>query len=365
MWGKVYAEKAMASLNKRLFEGAFFVFIQSQAGRKTKACSRLRERVVLSFGTSGENRAVRKCEAFSNLILNKENETFVTERNNTMKFTKMHGLGNDYLYVFGEVPEDISALSIKLSERHFGAGSDGMIYISPSETADFQMRIFNADGSEANMCGNGIRCVGKYVYDRGYTEKTELDIETRSGIRHLTLYPENGSVQRVKVDMGIVTAKEDLSLPADLGAGILPAAEDVFVKKELVCMPVSVGNPHAVFFVKDAEGFPLSSFGPLVEKHSLFPGGVNAEFVEITGENKLRMRVWERGSGITMACGTGACASAFASVKEGFCKKEEAVSVELDGGTLSIEVREDGRVFMTGPAEFVYDGVYPADGGEE
>ena len=282
-----------------------------------------------------------------------------------MKFTKMHGLGNDYLYVFGEVPENISELSIKLSERHFGAGSDGMIYISPSEKADFRMRIFNADGSEANMCGNGIRCVGKYVYDRGYTEKTELDIETRSGIRHLTLFPENGRVQLVKVDMGIVTAEDDKRMPEDLGKGILSSAEEVFVKKELVCKPVSVGNPHAVFFINDAEGFPLSAFGPLVERHPLFPGGVNAEFVQILGDNRLRMRVYERGSGITQACGTGACASAFAAVQEGYCRKEEPVSVELDGGTLSIEVKEDGSVFMTGPAEFIYDGEYPAAGCEE
>ena len=276
----------------------------------------------------------------------------------------MHGLGNDYLYVFGEVPANISELSIKLSERHFGAGSDGMIYISPSEIADFKMRIFNADGSEANMCGNGIRCVGKYVYDRGHTDKTELDIETRSGIRHLTLFPENGKVALVKVDMGIVTAEEDKKLPDDLGKGIL-SAEEVFVRKEAVCKPVSVGNPHAVFFVKDAEAFPLSAYGPLVERHPLFQGGVNAEFVQVLGENRLRMRVYERGSGITQACGTGACASAFAAVKEGYCSKEEAVSVELDGGTLSIEVKEDGSVFMTGPAEFIYDGEYPAAGCEE
>ena len=218
-----------------------------------------------------------------------------------MNFTKMQGLGNDYLYVYGEVPEDIESLSRKLSDRHFGAGSDGMIYISPSEAADFKMRIFNADGSEAMMCGNGIRCVGKYVYDKGYTDKTRLTIETLSGIKTLDLNLRCGRVRSVSVDMGRAEVSDDMEIPV---------GEDL-----VICTPVSVGNPHAVIFISDIEKAPVSALGPRLEKHSLFPGGVNAEFVQVMSGQKLRMRVWERGSGITMACGTGACATAAAAVR--------------------------------------------------
>ena len=217
-----------------------------------------------------------------------------------MHFTKMHGLGNDYLYVYGE-PENPSELSIKLSERHFGAGSDGMIWISPSRVADFKMRIFNADGSEAMMCGNGIRCVGKYVYDKGYTDKKQLKIETLSGIRTLDLQVSSGKVKSVTVDMGKAVASEDLTLDIE--------------GQSLTCTPVSVGNPHAVFFVEDIEKVELTKIGPKIEHHEAFPDGVNAEFIQVLGDNELRMRVWERGSGITMACGTGACASTMAAVK--------------------------------------------------
>lgn len=259
-----------------------------------------------------------------------------------MKFTKMQGLGNDYLYVYGEVPANAAELSVRLSERHFGAGSDGMIWISPSQCADFKMRIFNADGSEAKMCGNGIRCVGKYVYDKGYTDKTHLQIETLSGLRTLDLTIDAGKVRSVTVDMGKAVCAE----PLDLAFSAQPS----------VCIPVSVGNPHAVFHVADAEAVPLSSWGPLVEHHAAFPGGVNAEFVQVLNPHALRMRVWERGSGVTMACGTGACASVAASVRKGFCPAGEAVAVHLDGGTLEITVSPDGRVTMTGPAEIVYEG---------
>ena len=209
-----------------------------------------------------------------------------------MHFTKMHGLGNDYLYVYGE-PENPSELSIKLSERHFGAGSDGMIWISPSRVADFKMRIFNADGSEAMMCGNGIRCVGKYVYDKGYTDKKQLKIETLSGIRTLDLQVSSGKVKSVTVDMGKAVASEDLTLDIE--------------GQSLTCTPVSVGNPHAVFFVEDIEKVELTKIGPKIERHEAFPDGVNAEFIQVLGDNELRMRVWERGSGETWACGTGAC----------------------------------------------------------
>ena len=259
-----------------------------------------------------------------------------------MHFTKMHGLGNDYLYVFGEVPDDIVPLCVRLSDRHFGAGSDGMIYISPSDCADFKMRIFNADGSEAKMCGNGIRCVGKYVYDKGYTDKTLLTIETLSGIKTLVLQTLGGKVRSVQVGMGSVTVQPPLVL-SDL-------------EPSVTVVPVSVGNPHAVLFCDDAEQADVETVGKAIEHHPQFPGGVNVEFVSVIGENELRMRVWERGSGITMACGTGACASAAAAVQKGICVAETPIAVRLDGGKLEITVHRNGTVTMAGPAETVYEG---------
>ena len=258
-----------------------------------------------------------------------------------MHFTKMQGLGNDYLYFWGE-PEDPAEVSRRLSDRHFGVGSDGIITIGPSETADFKMRIFNADGSEAMMCGNGIRCVGKYVYDKGYTDRTRLRIETLAGIRTLALHLCGGWVKSVSVDMGRAEAGDDLRL----------TVED----KEVVCTPVNVGNPHAVLFVPSAQDAPLTTLGPKIERHAAFPGGVNVEFVEVLAEDRLRMRVWERGSGVTMACGTGACASVAAAVKKGYCRAGGEIAVVLDGGTLKIKISPDGGVTMTGPAEFVCEG---------
>ena len=255
-----------------------------------------------------------------------------------LRFTKMHGLGNDYLYHFGEI-ENPAAVSIKLSERHFGIGSDGIILIEPSETADFKMRIFNADGSEAKMCGNGIRCVGKYVYDKGHTNKTELKIETLSGIKTLKLHTCGGKVDRVEVDMGKAVASEPVTLDAN--------------GQSVTLTPVNVGNPHAVIFTGDADKAPVDSLGPVIEHHKFFPDGVNTEFVTVRSRTELRMRVWERGSGITMACGTGSCASVAAAVKAGYCDKNTDVSVVLDGGTLSIRVLDDGTVMMTGPAATV------------
>jgi len=259
-----------------------------------------------------------------------------------MHFTKMHGLGNDYLYVYGAVPANVEALSRSLSDRHFGAGSDGMIFIGPSPDADFSMRIFNADGSEAMMCGNGIRCVGKYVYDKGYTDKTHLTIQTRSGIKALELRIRGGSVVGASVDMGKAVVREDIVLTAD--------------GRAVSGTPVNVGNPHFVIFAEDADAAPLTTLGPCLEKHSAFPEGVNVEFVQVTGANQLRMRVWERGSGVTMACGTGACASAAAAVRKGFCNPDEPILVRLDGGTLEISVSHNGSVQMTGPAETIYEG---------
>lgn len=253
----------------------------------------------------------------------------------------MQGIGNDYLYFFGEPPADVKERSIQLSDRHFGIGSDGLIYISKSEAVDFRMRIFNADGSEAKMCGNGIRCVAKYVYEKGYTDQTELRIETLSGIREVRLQVEDKSVTAVSVHMGTVTVSEPVTVDVD---GI-----------SYLLHPVSVGNPHAVI-VTDESGLRLpEQIGSKLEHHPLFPDGVNVEFVHVLSQNRLRMRVWERGSGVTMACGTGSCASTAACAAAGLCVKGQPVTVELDGGELEITVLEDGTVWMKGPAEFVFE----------
>lgn len=256
-----------------------------------------------------------------------------------MHFTKMQGLGNDYLYVFGEVPENIAFISQTLSDRHFGVGSDGMIYIAPSSVADFSMRIFNADGSEAKMCGNGIRCVGKYVYEKGYTDKNILKIETLSGIKTLHLDVVFGKVKSVSVAMG--------------NAKVAAESEIFAAEQKVIYTPVDIGNPHAVIFCKDAQNAPVKTLGRAVETHFSFPDGVNVEFVSLLKKNVLRMRVWERGSGVTMACGTGACASVAAAVHKGLCAKNEPVEVVLDGGSLFITVDENDAVQMSGPAEFV------------
>ena len=259
-----------------------------------------------------------------------------------MRFTKMQGLGNDYLYVYGDVPSDAAELSIKWSDRHFGVGSDGIIWVSDSDIADFKMSIFNADGSEAMMCGNGVRCVGKFVYDKGLTDKTSLRIETRSGIRTLELQICNGKAIGASVDMANAVISDEMELTID--------GETVSLT------PISMGNPHAVIFVDDINNAPLSTLGKKIEKHSAFPDGVNVEFIEVLDRNKLRMRVWERGSGITMACGTGACASAVAAVNKGFCDFSSPITVTLDGGDLVITVEPDLHVTMTGPATNVCDG---------
>ena len=251
-----------------------------------------------------------------------------------MHYTKMHGIGNDYLFVYGEVPENAAELSVKYSDRKKGIGSDGMIYISKSDIADFSMRIFNADGSEAKMCGNGIRCVARYVRERGYTDKDEITVETLSGIKKLMIDGEF-----VTVDMGKVAISDEIAL--DIGQK---------------CTPVNVGNPHAVIFTEDVESLQLAEIGPLVERNQAFDGRVNAEFVEPVGKNELRMRVWERGSGETKACGTGACASAAASVAKGYCRAEKPIKVHLDGGDLEIVIKSDYTCRMRGGAEFVCDG---------
>ncbi len=282
-----------------------------------------------------------------------------------MHFTKMQGLGNDYLYVFGEVPENIKDLSIRLSNRYFGPGADGMIYICKSDVADFKMRIFNADGSEAMMCGNGIRCVGKYVYDKGYTDKEILKIDTQSGIKTLYLKFAETEVlgeNKTSEENGVKRKKSVKSVTVDMGKGVVSDSGEITVLDanqndvSLSYLPVSTGNPHAVIFTDDMDQVDLEKIGPQVEHHSNFPGGVNTEFVQVLSEKELRMRVWERGSGITMACGTGTCASVMAAVKKGFCPYNTPVTVHLDGGDLVIEIKDDDTIFMTGPAEFVYEG---------
>ena len=251
-----------------------------------------------------------------------------------MRYTKMHGIGNDYLFVFGEVPANAAQLAVKYSNRQSGIGSDGMIYIGSSEIADFSMRIFNADGSEAKMCGNGIRCVARFVREKGYTDKDELTVETLSGVKHLLI--DGGGVT---VDMGKAEISDDLML--DLG---------------IECTPVSVGNPHAVIFTDDVALILLRDIGPKIECNKAFPGRVNVEFVSVVGDNELRMRVWERGSGETLACGTGACSSAAAAVSKGLCRQGEPIKVHLDGGDLEITVKNDFTCLMRGPAEFVSEG---------
>lgn len=261
-----------------------------------------------------------------------------------MKFTKMQGLGNDYLYIYADsLPDNAAALSVKLSDRHFGIGSDGMIWILPSDKADFMMRIFNADGSEAKMCGNGIRCVGKYVFDKGYTDKTQITVETLSGIKEITLITEGNKALGATVNMG----KTEISPPKTIKTK----------GGETVCIPVSVGNPHAVIFTDNAENAPVAKSGSEIENSAEFIGGVNVEFVQKIDNNCLRMRVWERGSGITLACGTGACAATAAAVYSGLCKYDEKITVRLDGGPLTVTILKNGTAVMTGPAETVFEGV--------
>lgn len=272
-----------------------------------------------------------------------------------MKFSKMHGLGNDYVYVngFEETIADPAALSIKISDRHFGIGSDGLIMILPSKVADFRMRMFNADGSEGAMCGNGIRCVGKYVYDKGLTTKTEISVETLAGIRKLTLYPDNGNkIEKVRVWMGIPRFSDTDDLP-DLPSKSYPVKLNA-LDREFQMYCVSMGNPHAVTEVDDVSGYEVEKYGVEIQKLSLFPKSVNVEFVKVTSPDSLDMRVYERGSGETYACGTGACASAVAMMRLG--KVNKKAFVKLLGGTLQIEWLEDG-VYMTGPATHVFDGV--------
>jgi diaminopimelate epimerase len=273
-----------------------------------------------------------------------------------MKFTKMHGCGNDYVYVnlFEETIADPAALAIAVSDRHFGIGSDGLITIGPSETADFRMRIYNADGSEAEMCGNGIRCVAKYVYDHNMTEKEEITVESGAGIKRLALTVEDGKVVLVRVDMGEPILKPDLiPVAADREPVV---AEPILVDEtewKMTC--VSMGNPHAVVFVEDVANFPVETVGPLFENHKRFPKRTNTEFVTVHSRTEASMRVWERGSGETWACGTGTCATVMACILNGYT--DNRVLVHLLGGDLTIEYDEQtNHIYMTGPATEVFHG---------
>lgn len=287
-----------------------------------------------------------------------------------MRFTKMHGIGNDYVYVDGarEKLADPAGVARFVSDRHFGIGSDGLILINPSDVADFEMEMYNADGSRGKMCGNGIRCVGKYVSDHHMTQKDEITVETLAGIKHLKLFKENGKVNLVRVDMGAPILQPE-QIPVDVNAfgGIhtthLEPYGDIILEteiplKESLSMKgtcVSMGNPHCVVQVSDVAGYDVSGIGPLFEHNPLFPEGVNTEFIHVTDRRNISMRVWERGSGETWACGTGACAVAVSCILNGLT--QSSVTVHLRGGDLQIEWEEEtGTVFMTGPAVTVFEG---------
>lgn len=275
-----------------------------------------------------------------------------------ISFTKMHGLGNDYLYIHcpDKEPHSLLELSIAMSQRHTGVGSDGIILIEPSDVADFKMRIFNADGSEAKMCGNGSRCVGKYVYDHRLTRKRVITLETLAGIRTLELHvsPTDGEVESVTVDMG--------------APSLIPSQVPVLSDGEMVGAPVhtsigevkltavSMGNPHGVIFLPSLRRLPIHSVGPELETHPMWPDRANIEFASVVAPDVIEMQVWERGSGVTMACGTGACATVVAAVLNSLTGRK--VTVRLPGGELLIEWRSDGNVYMTGPAETVCEGKY-------
>ena len=275
-----------------------------------------------------------------------------------MEFTKMQGLGNDYVYVncFKEKIENPSEMAVKVSDRHFGIGSDGLILIKPSEVADFEMEMYNADGSRGEMCGNGIRCVAKYVYDYGLTDKTSISVETLGGIKYLDLTVEHGKVTLVKVDMGTPILKPEL-IPI-VAKGETVVDEPIMVGgKEYHMTGVSMGNPHDVVFMDDIKNLEIEKIGPLFENHERFPNRINTEFVNVIDRHTAQMRVWERGSGETLACGTGACAVAVACILNGLT--ENTVTVKLLGGDLQIEWdREKNTVYMTGPAEVSFDGVW-------
>ena len=275
-----------------------------------------------------------------------------------LKFTKMQGCGNDYVYVncFEENVSDRPELARKISNRNFGVGSDGLICICPSDNADFRMDFYNADGSNAQMCGNGIRCVGKYVFDKGLTDKKRFTVETLAGTKTLELNIEDGAVKTVRVDMGAPELRPQYIPIAEHGRNFINRSV-IVGNDEYFVTAVSVGNPHAVVFVKDVASLDLKTLGPKFENHPLFPERVNTEFIEVIDKNTLKMRVWERGSGETLACGTGATAALVASALIGHTGN--SATIRLLGGELFIEWdRQKNKLFMTGPAVTVFDGEF-------
>jgi diaminopimelate epimerase len=275
-----------------------------------------------------------------------------------MRFIKMHGIGNDYVYIdcFQQTVREPEKLAIQMSDRHFGVGGDGLILIMPSDQADARMRMFNADGSEAQMCGNGIRCLAKYVYDSGISRKSKLTVETLAGVLQLELLAANGTVQKVKVNMGMPRLRrQDIPM---LGEGEQVLGETLTAgDREFTVTCVSMGNPHCVIYVDEVAQFPVTQYGPLLEHHPQFPQRTNVEWIEWLNRKEIRQRTWERGSGETLACGTGACAAAVASVLNR--KTDRRVTVHLLGGDLEIEWADDNHVYMTGPAVEVFRGDWP------
>ena len=274
-----------------------------------------------------------------------------------MKFTKMHGAGNDYIYVngFEETIKDRSAFSIKVSDRHFGIGSDGLIVVDPSDVADCKMDMYNADGSQGKMCGNGVRCVAKFVYDNGIVKKEDIAIETLSGIKYIKVTVKDGKVVAARVNMGKPILKAD-EIPTKFEGNTVVSQKLSIGENDYDVTCVSMGNPHCILYVNDVKKLDLKKIGPDFENHPMFPDRINTEFIHIVSETEFDMRVWERGSGETLACGTGACAAAVASVLNGYCKRNTDIKVNLIGGTLTINWTDEGDVYMTGPAETVCTG---------
>lgn len=271
-----------------------------------------------------------------------------------MKFTKMHGCGNDYIYVdcTKEMIPDPNGTALKLSDRHFGIGSDGLILVCPSEAADFRMAMYNSDGSEGAMCGNGIRCVAKFCYDKGLTDKEEIAIETKAGIKYIQLTIENGKAVKARVDMGAPMTRAEQIPVVGLGEEVIGKSVNVD-GRDWVMTCVSMGNPHAIVWCDDVTNLDIEKVGPGFHDHPMFPDRVNTEFAKVLDRNHVQMRVWERGAGETWACGTGACATAVACYLNGLTDRN--VTIHLLGGDLEIEVAED-TVYMTGPATTVFEG---------
>ena len=275
-----------------------------------------------------------------------------------MEFTKWQGCGNDFIVVdfLEETPVDFAALAVRMCDRHFGVGADGLMVVCPSKTADVRMREFNPDGTEPEMCGNGIRCFARYLYDYGRVRKERFTVETIAGIMVPRIVRENGAVTAVEVDMGMPVLMGDAIPVAGFGAERVVAQPITVDGKEYAMTCVSMGNHHCVIFVEDAEGFPLAELGAKFEQHEMFPRKINTEFVEVRSRTHARMRVWERGAGITLACGTGTCAVLAAGVLNDVL--DRAAQIEVDGGVIHVAWHADGHIFMTGPAEPVFTGVW-------